>query len=188
MATDAGLDLVEIQAESRPPLCKIMDYGKYKYELSKKERAQNAAKKSNELKEVRLGRSAKIDDHDVEIRVNQARRFIIDGHKVMFVQKFRGREMAHQRIGYERLQEIVEALADVSKVEVPPKMNGRQVSMILTPDRPKVEAIRRKMDAEKAQLKAEKGEDAHEEPQALDDLEDHNIDSAEGEEAVRSGD
>jgi translation initiation factor IF-3 len=152
MAEEAGLDLVEIQPDVRPPLCKIMDYGKYRYELSKKQKGQKA--KTHELKEVRLGRSAKIDPHDVEIRVKQARRFLLEGHKVQLVQQFRGREMAHKDIGLRRLQEICKTLEDVAKVESPPKHVGRRVTLLLAPDRVKIEAIKRKADAQKAKAES----------------------------------
>ncbi|MCA9310093.1 MAG: translation initiation factor IF-3 [Phycisphaerales bacterium] len=154
MADEAGLDLVEITPDVRPPVCKIMDYGKYKYELSKKEQQKRAATKQAEMKEVRLGRSAKIDPHDVEIRVSQARRFLIAGHKVQLVQRFRGREMAHKDIGLERLNEICKTLGDIAKVESAPKHMGRQVSLILAPDKPKIEAVKRKLAAEVAKAKA----------------------------------
>lgn len=148
MAQEAGLDLVEISPEIRPPVCKIMDYGKYKFELSKKERGSRAAGKAVEMKEVRLGRSAKIDPHDVQIRVTQARGFLMEGHKVQFVQRFKGREMAHRDIGEHRLQDIVKELADISKVEVPPRLFGKQITLILAPDKTKIAAIKRKMEKE----------------------------------------
>lgn len=142
MAEAAGMDLVEISPEARPPVCKIMDYGKFKYEQSKSSKSKSAGKAS-ELKEVRLGRSVKIDPHDVQIRVNQSRRFLIDGHKVVITQKFRGREMAHRELGINRLREIAEQLADVSKLESPPRWNGPQASITLAPDKPKIEAFKR---------------------------------------------
>ncbi len=148
MAQEAGLDLVEIQPDVRPPVCKIMDYGKYKFELSKKERSNRAASKQAEMKEVRLGRSLKIDDHDVGIRVAQARRFLIEGHKVLLVQQFRGREMMHKDIAYGRLREITESLADIAKVEVSPKIFGKRLSLIISPDKVKVEALKRKLERE----------------------------------------
>ncbi len=153
MAEEAGLDLVEIRANERPPMCKIMDYGKYKYELSKKSKGQK--NKAQELKEVRLGRSAKIDPHDVGIRVNQARKFLMQGHKVQFVQRFRGREMQHKDIGLDRLREIAQELSDISKIDAPPRQAGRQMSMLLSPDKQRVEAIKRKLEAEKAKLSPE---------------------------------
>ena len=148
MAEEAGLDLVEIQANVRPPLCKIMDYGKYKYELSKKAKGQK--NKAQEQKEVRLGRSAKIDPHDVEIRVNQARKFLMQGHKVLIVQRFRGREMQHKDIGLDRLTDIAKSLDDISKIETPPRQAGRQMTMVLNPDRQRIEQIKRKLEAAKA--------------------------------------
>ncbi len=146
MAQEAGLDLVEISPEIRPPVCKIMDYGKYKFELGKKERGSRAAGKAAEMKEVRLGRSAKIDPHDVQIRVTQARGFLMDGHKVQFVQRFKGREMAHKDIGEHRLQDIVKDLSDISKVEVAPRLFGKQITLILAPDKTKIAAIKRKLE------------------------------------------
>ncbi len=162
MAEEAGLDLVEIQADVRPPLCKIMDYGKYRFELSKKQKGQNAGKAS-ELKEVRLGRSIKIDDHDVQIRVNQARKFLMEGHKVLLVQNFRGREMAHREIGEQRMKEVCEQLADIAKPDGFPKLAGRRMNVVLMPDKTKIEAAKRAIAKEKAAAEkakaAEKGED-----------------------------
>ena len=148
MAEEAGLDLVEIQADVRPPLCKIMDYGKYKYEQSKKQKGNTS--KGQELKEVRLGRSAKIDDHDVEIRVKQARRFLMEGHKVLLRQRFRGREVAHKEIGVDRIKGICEELSDIAKVESPPKHAGRDITVILAPDKGKVDAAKRRLAKEQA--------------------------------------
>ncbi|MFM1804535.1 MAG: hypothetical protein RL136_1414 [Planctomycetota bacterium] len=147
-AYDAGLDLVEISPDSRPPVCKIMDFGKYKYEQSKKEKANKAKSKSSEMKEVRLGRSMKIDPHDVDIRIAQARRFLIEGHRVQIIQNFRGREMAFREKGDIRMEEIIHRLADLAKVEVPPRLNGRRMGMILVPEKQKVEAYKKKMVAE----------------------------------------
>ncbi len=153
MADEAGMDLVEISPEARPPVCKIMDYGKYKYELSKKEQKSRAASKSNEMKEVRLGRSVKIDPHDVMIRVEQSRRFLMAGHKVLFTQRYRGREIAHRELGMQRLRGIVESLADISKVEMMPRLMGKQATVMLAPDKVKIEAIKRKMAKEVAAKK-----------------------------------
>lgn len=154
MADDVGLDLVEISPDVRPPVCKIMDYGQYKYEQSKKEQQRRAATRQAEMKEVRLGRSAKIDPHDVQIRVAQARKFLMAGHKVQLVQRFRGREMAHKDIGIDRLKEICEELGDIAKVESMPKHMGRQVSLILAPDKAKIEAVKRRQAAAEEKAKA----------------------------------
>lgn len=162
MAEAAGMDLVEIVPDARPPVCRIMDYGKFKYEQSKKEKGSRAAGKAAEMKEIRLGRSVKIDPHDVQIRIDQARKFLMAGHKVLVTQRFRGREMAHKELGLEHLYEVAKALEDVAKVEQPPRWAGRSASIVLAPDRNKVDAIKRKLAreaAEKAAADAVEGTD-----------------------------
>lgn len=165
-ARDAELDLVEIAPDSDPPVCKIMDFGKWKYEQSKKDRANKAKSKAAELKEVRMGRSMKIDPHDVQIRINQARKFLFEGHKVQIVQQFRGREMVHRSRGDERARDIIERLSDIAKVEMPPRLNGRRMTMILAPDKAKIQQVKRREEAEKEAALAtsppatETGEDA----------------------------
>jgi len=154
MAEERGLDLVEISPDIRPPVCKIMDYGKYKYEQSKRPKA--SANKQPELKEIRLGRSIKIDPHDVGIRVDQARRFLMAGHKVQITQRFRGREMMHKELGLDRLRGICDDLSDIAKIEMAPRWVGRQTSIVLAPDRNRIDAIKKKMSEE--QLAAEEKE------------------------------
>jgi translation initiation factor IF-3 len=153
MAEEAGLDLVEISPEARPPVCKIMDYGKFKYEQGKQKKGQT--NKGGDLKEVRLGRSVKIDPHDVEIRVKQARRFLMEGHKVVITQRFKGREMAHREIGIQRLRGIADKLAEVGKLESPPRWNGPSASILFAPDKAKIEAIKRIEAKARAQAEAE---------------------------------
>jgi len=143
MAQAAGLDLVEVVADSRPPVCKIMDYGKHKYDQSKKEAKSRSH--GGELKEIRLGRSLKIDPHDVQIRVDQARRFLMAGHKVQIVQRFRGREIMHKQMGEERMFQICQDLSDVSKIDMAPKGMGRAITLLLSPDRDKIKAIKSRM-------------------------------------------
>ncbi len=159
LARDAGLDLVEISATSRPPVCKIMDYGKFKYQQSKKERKAKAGSSKTELKEIRLGRSMRIDPHDIGIRVNQARNFLLDGNKVQFVQPFKGREMQHRERGFERMKGIEESLADIGKVEAPARFNGRRMIMIVAPDKARIKAIKqaeaKEKEAEEAKRKKE---------------------------------
>jgi translation initiation factor IF-3 len=162
-AREAGLDLVEIQPDARPPLCKIMDYGKYKYEQSKKEQKSRASQKSQEMKEVRLGRSIKVDPHDIGIRIDRARKFLLQGHKVMLVQQFRGREVVHADLGEDILRDVVEALEDIAKIDTPPRKMGRRMSMILSPDKPKVEAYKRKQDKAKKDEEDAKAKAAAEE-------------------------
>jgi translation initiation factor IF-3 len=177
MAEELGLDLVEISPDARPPVCKIMDFGKFKYELSKKEQKSRSASKASEMKEIRLGRSVKIDPHDVQIRVNQARRFLIDGHKVQITQRFKGREMAHREIGIHRLQEIAKTLAEVGKVESTPRWMGPSASIIIAPDKVKCEAIKRQEARAKADAIA-RGEKIKEEapPKLIDDDDDDDED------------
>jgi translation initiation factor IF-3 len=96
------------------------------------------------MKEVRLGRSMKIDPHDVGIRVDQAHKFLMEGHKVQIVQNFRGRELMHKHLGDQRMREIIEKLSDISKVETLPRLAGRRMTVILSPDKPKIDAILRR--------------------------------------------
>ncbi len=159
-AQDAGLDLVEVSPNTDPPVCRIMDYGKFKYEQSKKEKANKAKSKGGEIKEVRLGRSMKIDPHDIQIRLNQARRFLMEGHKVQIVQNFRGREMHHKQRGHDRMRDIIEALEDLGKVETPPRFAGRRMTMIIAPEKQKVERARRTLEQERAQKSKEELEAA----------------------------
>jgi translation initiation factor IF-3 len=133
MATDAGLDLVEVSGASRPPVCRIMDYGKWKYAQQKKEQKAKAHAKKSELKGMRL--RPNIDDHDLSIKVNKAREFLEDGDKVQFVMLFRGRQMAHMDIAFDHMRGVIETLEDVSKVEAPPKRMGRRMTMVLAPDK-----------------------------------------------------
>ncbi len=169
MALEQGLDLVEISPDARPPVCKIMDYGKYKYELSQKQRKSRAASKANEMKEIRLGRSVKIDPHDIQVRIDQSRRFLMAGHKVLVAQRFKGREIAHRDLGLQNLREVADQLADISKVEQAPRWMGKQASIILAPDKPKIEAIKRKLEKDKAE-KLAKGEKVEDE-KSIEDLE-----------------
>ena len=142
MAEAVGLDLVQVSPGSDPPVCRILDFGKYRYEQSKKDRANRAKAKVIETKEVRLGRSMKIDQHDVDIRINQARKFLMDGHRVLIVQNFRGREMMHASKAHDRMLDIISRLEDVSKVETPPKIAGRRETMVLSPDKVKIKKLK----------------------------------------------
>ncbi|HAI14001.1 MAG TPA: translation initiation factor IF-3 [Phycisphaerales bacterium] len=132
-ARDAGLDLVEVAPQAQPPVCRIMDYGKWKYQQSKKEQKAKSHSKTSELKEVRL--RPKIDPHDLGIKTNKATEFLKEGNKVQFTMLFRGREMAHQDLGMRTMQGIIDLLAPISKMETPPRMAGRRMTMILAPDK-----------------------------------------------------
>jgi len=162
MAREAGLDLVEVSAGSRPPVCRIMDFGKYKYQQSKKEHKAKSGSKKTELKEVRLGRSMRIDPHDVQMRVNQARNFLLSGNKVQFIQPFQGREMQHKQAGFERMKGIEDELADIAKVEMNPRFNGRRMIMIMAPDKVKIQS-KKSDDSSKEKKKADKVQEPAEE-------------------------
>ena len=131
MAREAGLDLVEVAPSSRPPVCRIMDYGKWKYQQKKKEAKAKAHSKQSELKEVRLRPGT--DEHDLNIKMERARDFLGEGHKVQFTMMFRGRQMAHKDIGFRGFDQIVKDLEEIAKVEVPPRSMGRRMTMIIAP-------------------------------------------------------
>jgi len=129
-AREDGLDLVEVSPNTRPPVCRIMDYGKWRYSQKKKERKARAHRHEVELKEVRI-RTPKIGKHDLDIKVKRARGFLEEGHRVQFSLRFRGREMAHTDLGREILAGIQTTLADVAKVERNFRMEGRVLTMVL---------------------------------------------------------
>lgn len=131
-AREAELDLVEVAPQAKPPVCRIMDYGKWKYAQKKKERKAKARRHETELKIVRI-RTPKIGAHDLEIKVNHAREFFARGDRVQFVLRFRGREMAHVEVGREILDGVKAALADVAKVEQDYHMERRTLTMLLAP-------------------------------------------------------
>ncbi len=132
MAREAGLDLVEVAPQSKPPVCRIMDYGKWKYAQSKKERKSRAHRHEVELKEIRI-KTPKIDPHDLGIKINHAREFLERGDRVQFSLRFRGRELAHIDEGVRIFQQIQEGLADLSKVEQGHRREGRRITMLLAP-------------------------------------------------------
>ncbi len=160
MAEDLGLDLVEVSPDSRPPVCKIMDHGKHKYAAAKRAKQNRAAARASggDLKEVRLGRSVKIGENDIRIRVRQARDFLMSGNKVQITQRFRGREMAFKEIGLDRLQNIAEELSDVGKIEAPPRWAGRAASLVMAPDKAKIEALKNAAQTAGAQEEASEEE------------------------------
>lgn len=131
MAEEAGLDLVEIAPQSEPPVCKILDFGRYKYQAQKKAAEARKNQKVVEIKEIKL--RPNIDDHDYDVKMRQSRAFFEEGDKVKITLRFRGREMAHQDLGYQLLDRVRGDLGDVAKVESEPRFEGKQMIMILTP-------------------------------------------------------
>jgi translation initiation factor IF-3 len=130
-AQDAGLDLVEISPNSHPPVVKILDYGKYKFQAQKKAAEARKKQKTVEVKEIKMRPS--IDTHDYEVKMRAARRFLEEGDKVKMTLRFRGREMAHQELGLRLLWRVRDELTDMAKVEADPRLEGRQMIMILAP-------------------------------------------------------
>jgi translation initiation factor IF-3 len=131
LAEEAGLDLVEIVPNAEPPVCKIVDLGKLKYQNQKKAAEARKKQKTVEIKELKM--RPNIDDHDYEVKLKAAGRFFEDGDKVKVTLRFRGREMAHQELGMKLLQRVKEDTAEIAKVEAEPKLEGRQMMMVLAP-------------------------------------------------------
>jgi translation initiation factor IF-3 len=141
MAREAGLDLVEVAPNARPPVCRIMDYGKWRYQQQKKEDKSRASNKGGQLKELKL-KTVKIGDHDLMIKINHARDFLKEGNKVQFTLQFRGREMAHIDLGRDIFKKIKDELWPVSKVERDAKMEGRRMTLVLQPEHKAPGAVR----------------------------------------------
>lgn len=133
LAEDAGMDLVKIAPTAKPPVCKIVDYGKFKYELTRKEKEAKKKQKTVEVKEIRI--SPNIDTNDLNTKMSAARKFITKGDKVKITLRFRGREMAHMGKSKHLLDEFAEGLSDISVIEKAPKVEGRSMTMFLTEKR-----------------------------------------------------
>ena len=133
IADEAGLDLVKIAPNAKPPVCKVIDYGKYRYDLARKEKDAKKKQKTVELKEIRL--SPNIDTNDLNTKMNAAKKFLAKGNKVKITLRFRGREMAHMNSSKHILDDIAKELEEVAVVEKAPKVEGRSVSMVLAEKR-----------------------------------------------------
>lgn len=131
MAETAGLDLVEVSPTARPPVCKILDFGKYKYQAQKKAAEARKKQKTIEIKEIKM--RPNIDTHDYDVKMRSMRRFFDDGDKVKVTLRFRGREMAHTELGLQLLDRVRSDIGTIAKVETEPKLEGRQMVMILAP-------------------------------------------------------
>ena len=130
-ASDAGLDLVEVSPNAQPPVCKILDYGKFKYDAQKRAAEARKKQKTIEVKEIKMRPG--IDDHDYGVKMRSIVKFLGDGDKVKVTMRFRGREMAHQGLGVQVLDRVKVELDEIGKVEQFPKMEGRQMTMVLAP-------------------------------------------------------
>lgn len=197
-AREAGLDLVEVAANSRPPVCRIMDYGRYKYEQKKKKSSKQSHAAS--LKEIKLRPGT--DMHDLQFKLNNARKFLMEGDKVKVTVMFRGREMVHINRGREKLQQVKEMLGALAKMENPPRMEGRFMSMILVAEREVVAEAKRLEELEageagvveeepnlqkKAERRAAKQRKADEARGALEDPRNASEESSESAETEDSG-
>jgi len=131
ISLEAGLDLVEIAPSSQPPVCKILDFGRYKYQAQKKAAEARKKQKIIEIKEIKM--RPNIDTHDYEVKMRSIRRFFEEGDKVKVTLRFRGREMAHQEIGVRLLDRVRDETAPLAKVEAEPRIEGRQMTMVLAP-------------------------------------------------------
>jgi translation initiation factor IF-3 len=131
MAVAAGLDLVEISPNAEPPVCKIMDFGKYKYEQQKREAEARRNQKIIEIKEIKFRPGT--DTHDYDVKMRSVNRFLEEGDKVKVTLRFRGREMAHQELGIELLNRVAADIAQIGKIESMPKLEGRQMVMMIAP-------------------------------------------------------
>ena len=157
-AVRVGLDLVEVSPNAQPPVCKIMDYGRYKYELKKKASSARKSQHRSQVKEIKL--RPRTAEHDLDFKLKRARRFLIDGDKVRCTVWFRGREIVHSAQGFQVLANVAERLADVAKVEQKPKFENRQLALILTPDRGAIEKILRQEQQAAASEKMEQAEES----------------------------
>ena len=133
IADEAGLDLVKIAPNAKPPVCKVIDYGKYRYDLARKEKDAKKKQKTVELKEIRL--SPNIDTNDLNTKMNAAKKFLVKGNKVKITLRFRGREMAHMNSSKHILDDLAEQLSDIAVVEKAPKIEGRSIGMVLAEKR-----------------------------------------------------
>jgi translation initiation factor IF-3 len=143
-ALEEGLDLVEVAPGSKPPVCRIMDYGRYRYEQKKK--SGKSKGHATSLKEVKL--RPRTDDHDLETKLKSARRFLIEGDKVKVTVMYRGREMVHREIGFQQMDRVKKMLGNLATVELTPRMEGRFLFMILVPNKEGVNEARRAVEQE----------------------------------------
>ena len=186
MADEQGLQLVEVDPRARPPVCRILDYGKFKYEASKKEKASKKHQATVVVKEVKF--RPKTDQHDFDFKVNHIKRFLTEGNKCKLLVQFRGREIVHPETGQDMLREVVEELGDLAQIDQAPSMEGRRMVMVLAPragvikprPKPVVKDAASGEDAGKEPNSAAKGAAPHAQKSAAK--------SAEGREAPAAGD
>lgn len=147
IAEERGLDLIEIAPTAKPPTCKIMDYGRFKYENKKKQTEARKKQVIVQTKEIQL--RPRTEEHDLDTKSKHAKRFMLDGDKVKVNLRFSGREMAHQELGFELINKFSKMIEEYALVEVPPQKEGRQLYAIFAPDPAKIKEIKKRMDREK---------------------------------------
>ena len=130
-AAEVGLDLVEVSPNADPPVCKFLDVGKFRYEAQKKANAARKTQKTQDIKEIKM--RPNIDDHDYDVKMRNVNKFLLDGDKVKLTLRFRGRELSHQQLGMNLLRRVQDDVAEIAKVEAYPRMEGRQMLMVLSP-------------------------------------------------------
>lgn len=153
LASSKGFDLVEISANAKPPVCKIIDYGKYNYERHKKEKLQKKNQVVMTVKEIRF--NANTDTHDIDFKTRHLKQFLMEGHKVKATVLFKGRMITHPEFGRKLMDEILEILLEVGKIESPPKLEGKMLTAYLVPDKNKITAYKAKHDKENKEKPAE---------------------------------
>lgn len=131
IAAEQGLDLVEISPNNNPPICKVLDFGKYKYQSQKKASEARKKQKTQDVKEIKM--RPNIDTHDYDVKMRAVEKFLGEGDKVKVTLRFRGREMAHQELGMQLLERVREQISEIAKVEAEPKLEGRQMMMVVAP-------------------------------------------------------
>ena len=132
-AAEDDLDLVEVSPNAEPPVCRIMNFGKYKYELQKKEHASRRKNQAVEMKDLRLGRSIGVEDHDLDVKLKKARELLVKGHRLSVFIQVRGREMSHSDLGVDSMLKFAESLSDIAKLESSPRRDGRRIHMVIAP-------------------------------------------------------
>ena len=143
LATSRQLDLVEIAPNSKPPVCKIINYGKYNYERQKKDKLQKKNQSVMTVKEIRF--NANTDSHDIDFKTKHLRQFLMDGHKVKATVLYKGRMITHPEIGKKLMDDVLEKLVDIGKLESPPKLEGKMLTAYLLPDKNKISALNAKL-------------------------------------------
>jgi len=153
IARDRSLDLIEVSPTSKPPVCKIGDFGKFNYERQKKEKEQKKSKAS-QVKEIRFHPNT--DTHDMEFKSRHLREFLLQGHKIKATVIFIGRMMVHQDLGRKLLEGVIQSLTDISKMEQEPKLEGRHMTTLLIPDKKKIEQYKRTLQKRSAETELKK--------------------------------